>query len=181
MIKYTACFTHSVGTYYNHRTRFFVKFLGLIYTCYCRKRVESERIFVVLDKGFLCFVIVAFLVQLVDSGCIDCHRTVKINGYLRNFLFVYKKVQVIDKFLGTLYCKRRNYDFSLTVNCTPDYFFKVVHCHSGTFVKAVTVSTFHKDVVGCLHVCCRVADYGLVAAAKVSRVKNAQFVGRCTA
>ena len=111
-----------------------------------------------VQKGFFHFLTVTLRVYLKDACGIYCHRRIHISWYGRNFPLVYQKMEVIDDFLGALNGKRRNYDFTLTVDCPADNLPQFFHGNFRAFVLAVAVGTFHKDVIWCRHLNAWVAD-----------------------
>ena len=74
MMRNAAEFTHAVCTDNDHRLFHRVQRLRFVDACNKLERIKAERVFMVFDKGFLCFLIKAFGMHLEDCRCVDRHR-----------------------------------------------------------------------------------------------------------
>ena len=90
-------------------------------------------------------------------------------------------MQIVDQFLRALNGKRRNDNLAFFVDGAAHHFAQFFHSDFRTFVAAVTVGAFYKNVVGRGYVGGGVANNRLFFAPQVARKQNADFIVTQTA
>ena len=83
---------------------------------------------------------------LVHLGDINGHRTIDVDGYIRDFSFLKEQVKVVQDHLGSPHCKGRNDGYSAVsecfTDCPPEFLFRF-----GIGLLSIAVGRFHQEYV----------------------------------
>ena len=174
MVLDATCFAHAVCADDDHRSLHVIERLRFLDARDEFERVETEGVFMVLDKRVVRILVVTFGVDLENTRGVDGHRRVDVNRDFGNDFFVDERVEIVYEFLRAFDRERGYYDLAVHLDRIERDFSEHLECVVRAFVKAVAVCAFEQHVIDGRENG-RIADDRFPFSAEVSGARDLRF------